>query len=462
MANLSAAAASAANPFNKMFAALGINLGTVGSVTPSKMGGLGGPGMPLILITSPNGGSNGSEGSGGEPASVPLRAGPGASLVLWAATDGRPALASIVERSTTLDGDAVVVLFRAMCAVSREELEQPRPRMYFLTRLVEAAHANTGRIRLVWGKLWAIVGAHLVAAACHTSQGVALYAAGVLRALVLRLLGRSELAHFRAQEEALRPFVAVLRQCDDPVVRAAVVMHAAEAAASHPRGLGTGWRTFLEVMWRAAGDASPDVAMRAIEGLGVAVEALYKGVPPAGHEYLREAVRAAMVAAYNQAAGEGVSLAGVGVLVCCGARLADYVTMHGHPAMTAVPSTHRLTAAATAATAATAASDVAASAELSFAQVLMPHGSVPFSPHGSIGEAGAVPVARHSGMGVGGDVSVHSVAADRHGGPPSLSQLGEHRLCAYSLLLLHLVCMLMYMHTCYRCLHGLFEPAAKG
>ena len=56
---------------------------------------------------------------------------------------------------------------------------------------------TAGRIRLVWGKLWGVVAAHLVAAACHTSQSVALYAVDVLRALTARLLGRAELAHFR-------------------------------------------------------------------------------------------------------------------------------------------------------------------------------------------------------------------------------------------------------------------------
>lgn len=60
--------------------------------------------------------------------------------------DSHP-LPQVVGRSTELDGDAVVVLFRAMCAVSREELEQSRPRTYFLHRLVEAAHANMGEGR---------------------------------------------------------------------------------------------------------------------------------------------------------------------------------------------------------------------------------------------------------------------------------------------------------------------------
>jgi hypothetical protein len=38
----------------------------------------------------------------------------------------------------------VVVYFRALCAVSREELERPAPRLASLRRLVQCAHDNTG------------------------------------------------------------------------------------------------------------------------------------------------------------------------------------------------------------------------------------------------------------------------------------------------------------------------------
>jgi hypothetical protein len=48
---------------------------------------------------------------------------------------------------------------------------------------------------------------------------VALYAVDSLRQLVAKLLARAELEHYTHQEEALRPFVAVLRQCDEACVR---------------------------------------------------------------------------------------------------------------------------------------------------------------------------------------------------------------------------------------------------
>lgn len=42
------------------------------------------------------------------------------------------------------------------------------------------------------------------------------------------------------QDEALRPFVAVLRGADSAAVREMTVQVVAQAVAAHPRGLGSG------------------------------------------------------------------------------------------------------------------------------------------------------------------------------------------------------------------------------
>lgn len=60
--------------------------------------------------------------------------------------------------------------------------------------------ANAGRMRLVWGRLWAVTAPHLVAACCARDDDVALLAAGQLAGLAARLLGRSEqLSNFAHQ-----------------------------------------------------------------------------------------------------------------------------------------------------------------------------------------------------------------------------------------------------------------------
>lgn len=60
---------------------------------------------------------------------------------------------------------------------------------------------------------------HLLCVKCLLCRRVALYAVDSLRQLVAKLLARAELERFTYQEEALRPFVAVLRQCDEACVR---------------------------------------------------------------------------------------------------------------------------------------------------------------------------------------------------------------------------------------------------
>ena len=68
---------------------------------------------------------------------------------------------------------------------------------------MDAAFDNLNRIRLIWGRLWAALAAHLVAAACHADPGVSVLAVGHMRALVQRLLARSELSCFTHQASPL-------------------------------------------------------------------------------------------------------------------------------------------------------------------------------------------------------------------------------------------------------------------
>lgn len=115
-----------------------------------------------------------------------------------------------------------------------------------MQRLIECAYHNLSRIRLIWSRLWAALAPHLVSAACHANSKVAAYAVDALRQLVAKLLvraERAELTSFTYQDEALRPFVAVLKHCDSAAVREQTVQCIAEAITAHPRGLGSGMYT---------------------------------------------------------------------------------------------------------------------------------------------------------------------------------------------------------------------------
>ncbi|GIL43151.1 hypothetical protein Vafri_977, partial [Volvox africanus] len=275
---------------------------------PAGRGGRGGGGSVAAS-------ANHNKDSAGLPP-PPVRVMPGSAMVMWAVTDGRQVIEQVYTRSASLDGEAVVVFVRALCAVSREELDAHRPRVYSLQRLVEVAGLNlAGRIRLIWSKLWAVLSAHLVMAACHNQQPIAAQAVDALRSLAGRVLDREQLQLQRAtagvasrggsgitggavsggssgpaaaapqaltqstwgsSEGALRPFVAVLRLSDDPSIRAMALATVAGIMTSHARGLGAGWRVAMEALRRASEDVSPAVYEQALGALEVAVAALFR------------------------------------------------------------------------------------------------------------------------------------------------------------------------------------------
>jgi Domain of unknown function (DUF1981) len=148
---------------------------------------------------------------------------PGAGLRRWAySNDGAEAMDAVFARSAALDGQNVVLFFRALCAVSNQELQPlagAAPRVSSLRRLTESLFMNVDRIRLVWGRVWAVVSPHYVSAACSEHPDVAMVALDSLKQLASHLLQRSELALFNWQQHALEPFVQTLRHAGDPSIR---------------------------------------------------------------------------------------------------------------------------------------------------------------------------------------------------------------------------------------------------
>jgi hypothetical protein len=151
----------------------------------------------------------------------------GAALLAWARSqEGSTQLEAVYARSAELDGEGVVFFVRSLCAISIQELQPlagAAPRVTSLHHLMECLLMNLFRIRLIWSRLWAIAAPHFVAAACHEDVDVALAAVNALKQLVGRLLARTELEHFQWQEQALRPFVQILRHAGEPEVRSMAI-----------------------------------------------------------------------------------------------------------------------------------------------------------------------------------------------------------------------------------------------
>ena len=82
--------------------------------------------------------------------------------------------------------DAVVDFTTALCVVSADEVAHEPPRIFSLQKLVELTSGNMDRIRIVWGKLWAVLSSHFVTVGSHRTPEVALYAIDSLRQLSVR------------------------------------------------------------------------------------------------------------------------------------------------------------------------------------------------------------------------------------------------------------------------------------
>ena len=158
--------------------------------------------------------------------------------------------------SGRLDSEAIVHFVKTLGAVAQEELRPVAcPRVFSLTKIVECAHFNMGRIRcgasalpahqvclggaqtpapsslclalhsctrtvlalrvrmllthppfpptlprrLVWSRIWAVLADFFIEVGCHANLAVAMYAVDSLRQLAMKFLERDELANFSFQ-----------------------------------------------------------------------------------------------------------------------------------------------------------------------------------------------------------------------------------------------------------------------
>lgn len=75
----------------------------------------------------------------------------------------------------------------------------------------------------VWGRIWAVLSLHFVAAGSHSEEKIAMYAIDSLRQLAMKYLERSELANFTFQNDILKPFVVIMRSSKNPTIRSLIV-----------------------------------------------------------------------------------------------------------------------------------------------------------------------------------------------------------------------------------------------
>ena len=82
--------------------------------------------------------------------------------------------------------------------------------MYALQKIVEIAYYNMPRVRLVWARIWEVLGDFFIDVGQHENLSIALYAVDSLRQLAMKFLEKGELHNYQFQREFLKPFVDLM------------------------------------------------------------------------------------------------------------------------------------------------------------------------------------------------------------------------------------------------------------
>ncbi|CAN6220760.1 unnamed protein product [Urochloa humidicola] len=172
----------------------------------------------------------------------------------------------IFAHSQRLNGDAIVAFVKALCKVSMTELQSPMdPRIFCLTKIVEIAHYNMNRIRLVWSRIWKVLSDFFVSVGLLENLSVSIFVMDSLRQLAMKFLEREELANYNFQNEFLRPFVVVMQRSNAPEVRELIVRCVSQMVLSRVHNIKSGWKGVFMVFTSAAADDTRSIVLLAFE-----------------------------------------------------------------------------------------------------------------------------------------------------------------------------------------------------
>lgn len=172
----------------------------------------------------------------------------------------------IFAHSPRLNSDAIVAFVKALCKVSMTELQSPTdPRIFCLTKIVEIAHYNMNRIRLVWSRIWKVLSDFFVSVGLSENLSVAIFVMDSLRQLAMKFLEREELANYNFQNEFLQPFAVVMQKSNASEVRELIVRCVSQMVLSRVNNIKSGWKSVFTVFTAAAADDRKNIVLLAFE-----------------------------------------------------------------------------------------------------------------------------------------------------------------------------------------------------
>ncbi|TKY57567.1 Brefeldin A-inhibited guanine nucleotide-exchange protein 1 [Spatholobus suberectus] len=229
----------------------------------------------------------------------------------------------VFAHSQRLNGEAIVAFVKALCKVSISELQSPTdPRVFGLTKIVEIAHYNMNRIRLVWSRIWNVLSDFFVSVGLSENLSVAIFAMDSLRQLAMKFLEREELANYNFQNEFLRPFVIVMQKSNTTEIRELIVRCISQMVLSRVSNVKSGWKSVFMVFTAAAADERKNIVLLAFETMEKIVREFFPYITETETTTFTDCVRC-LLTFTNSRFNSDVSLNAIAFLRFCAVRLAD-------------------------------------------------------------------------------------------------------------------------------------------
>ncbi|KAM0945494.1 putative Sec7 domain, mon2, dimerization and cyclophilin-binding domain, Sec7 domain superfamily [Dioscorea sansibarensis] len=229
----------------------------------------------------------------------------------------------IFMRSQNLNSEAIVDFVNALCKVSMEELRSAsNPRVFSLTKIVEIAHFNMNRIRLVWSKIWHVLAEFFVTIGCSENLSIAIFAMDSLRQLAMKFLEREELANYNFQNEFMKPFVIVMRKSRAVEIRELIIRCVSQMVLARVNHVKSGWKSMFMVFTTASSDEHKNIVLLAFEIIEKIVRDYFPYITETETTTFTDCVNC-LVAFTNSRFNKDISLSAIGFLRLCAVKLAE-------------------------------------------------------------------------------------------------------------------------------------------
>ncbi|XP_023644738.1 brefeldin A-inhibited guanine nucleotide-exchange protein 3 [Capsella rubella] len=232
-------------------------------------------------------------------------------------------MSRIFTRSQRLNSEAIIDFVKALCKVSMDELRSPSdPRVFSLTKIVEIAHYNMNRIRLVWSSIWLVLSDFFVTIGCSDNLSIAIFAMDSLRQLSMKFLEREELANYNFQNEFMKPFVVVMRKSGAVEIRELIIRCVSQMVLSRVDNVKSGWKSMFMIFTTAAHDAHKNIVFLSFEMVEKIIRDYFPHITETETTTFTDCVNC-LVAFTNSKFEKDISLQAIAFLQYCARKLAE-------------------------------------------------------------------------------------------------------------------------------------------